>query len=146
MNAVTNVCKKCGVVRESRNCKACSTARSKAWAAENRSAIRVHKAKWAAANPEYVAAKSARWAAANPERVAAISAGSRERNRVETRVRAARKTAEMSNFYIANLLRLPVSQCPPDLISLKREQLRFYRLARQLAAALNEVPNQGEVA
>ena len=51
----------------------------------------------------------------------------------------AKKRQEMlTDAYVANILKVPVKNIPPELIQLKREQLRIYRLTKQLK---NEIEN-----
>lgn len=54
------------------------------------------------------------------------------------RATAIDKRQELSGSYVAYRLKMPVTDISPDLFELKREQLRIYRLTKQLAEALNE--------
>ena len=149
-----NVCSKCGVAKPEgdfslgrRACKACEKARSAKWNAENPEKVKASRAKWHAENREKVKARKAKYRAENAEKEKAYRAKHRVENaekakayvakyRVENaeKVKAyvAKQTAELSPSYVANLLRIPVAEIPPELLDLKREQLQLYRLTNKL--------------
>ena len=78
---------------------------------------------WREANPEKVKEQNRAWREANPEKV-------KERNRA--------KVENLSDAYVAKILRMKVSEVPQHLIELKREQLIYHRCTRQLTEALKE--------
>lgn len=45
----------------------------------------------------------------------------------------------LSNSYISSRLKIKVNDCPPELIELKREQLRIHRLTKQLKQEIKNV-------
>jgi len=49
--------------------------------------------------------------------------------------------ATLNDSVIAHELRIPVSECPKDLIELKRQQLKLVQLTRQLNQAIKEQEN-----
>ena len=122
--AKTRVCLDCGVDishrgQAAKRCESCSKERM---ARDNLESNKV----WKKANIEKMKVTDARYRKANPEQM-------------KTRNDFYRKT--ISDGYIAGMLRLPVAQCPPKLIEMKREQLSLRRLAKVLK---QEIVNQLE--
>ena len=150
----TRVCLDCGVdisMRGSRakRCESCagehavqkSMERSTAWRKENPEKFRVHQKRYRKANPEKVKAIKARWRKAHPEKSAAIHREWAAANLEKVRANDARLRARISPAYAASLMHLPVAQCPPELIEMKREQLSLHRLVKVLK---QEIVNQLE--
>lgn len=46
--------------------------------------------------------------------------------------------AECSDRYVASSLKIPLADCPSELIALKREQLQLHRLAKQLNQVIKD--------
>jgi hypothetical protein len=89
------------------------------------------KSRLAAADPFYEPRRKGRnWRAENQERFREVC-----------RAAAIRRAAELRDCYVSRLVvgRYGcASNLPPELIELKREQLRLHRLANQLKQAINE--------
>lgn len=83
--------------------------------------------KYQKANLERGNAAAKRYYQANREQVLAVSKGRRASNR-----------ERISRSYAAETLGLPVAQCTPELIELKREQLTLRRLTLQLVQELEK--------
>lgn len=99
-------------------CKKCHSASWKIWYLKNAERKRDREAKRRAENPERARARFAKWCADNPE----------------ARVRATRLRAEnLTDGYVADVMRIKVKDCPPELIELKRYQLEMHRMTKQLA-------------
>lgn len=46
---------------------------------------------------------------------------------------------KLSDVYVLSKLAIPVAECPPELIELKREQLRIHRIIKQLKQEIQNV-------
>lgn len=115
------------------NCKPCTKARSKAWAAANPEKRKASVAKWVKANPEKakeiianweaqnperVSERKIRWVMANPERAKSISATwakeNPEKNRIKSHNRRARlrvNGGELSSDIYQRLMQLQRGKC-----------------------------------
>ena len=80
-----------------------------------------------AANPEKAKARQVAWRAANPEKVKALDAVWRARNPEKVKARQVAYCDELRPAYVANALRIPVTQVTPELLELKRLQLTIHR-------------------
>lgn len=76
------------------------------------------------ANREKFNAKSKAWRIANPEKISAIAKG---------------RTARLTDGYVASALKSNLTECPPELIEMKREQLLMHRITKQLNESLGEM-------
>lgn len=136
-------------------CKVCERARHAKWKADNPEKVREYKAKWQADNPEKVREYTAKWSVAhpekvrecqtrwkanNPEKVRAYEIKRRADNPEAKRIRQARWREGLSDRCVAEYLGLP--NPPPELIELKREQLKMLRASRQLRQAIKEKQNE----
>ncbi len=107
----------------------------------------------AAQSPEKLLALAAAYRERNPEKVRAWNAAYRAENRNTLRARNAAYRAEnlekfieksranvanLTDSYVAHTLSLKVPQVPPDLLELKREQLRHKRALKELKEFLTE--------
>jgi hypothetical protein len=48
----------------------------------------------------------------------------------------------LSDSYIAHLLKIPVADLTPELAELKREQLLFHRLNKEIKQAIKETSDE----
>ncbi len=136
-------------------CKVCLNAENAKWRVENIDAVRAKgresNAVWRANNPEVAAARyaawvannpgknasrAAAWRANNPEKYAARAAAYREADREKNRARAARCRDTLTDGFVAN--RLKIKSAPPELIELKREQIKIRRITKQLQQTIKE--------
>ena len=76
----------------------------------------------------------------NPEKVRAYEIKRRADNPEAKRIRQARWREGLSDRCVAEYLGLP--NPPPELIELKREQLKMLRASRQLRQAIKEKQNE----
>lgn len=148
-------------------CKNCKDLHVAAYRKANPEKAAARNANWRKANPEKVAAAQAAYRKKkpeNPEKAAARKAAWRKANPENPKERNDRNSAwrkknpeklaanrsaygfveraELRPSYVARMLQIPVSQLTPELLELKREQLLFKRLARDLtqAAKADESP------
>jgi len=109
--------------------KAAAAERNKAYRAANKAAIAEYMKAWQAANKEAIAEYKKAWQAANKEAIA-------ERKKAHV--------AELQDGYLARLIGIPVADCPPELIELKREQMAVSRMTKQLENIIKEKSNGTE--
>lgn len=100
----------------------------KAWRDKNREAVRVKGR--AIMNRLY---------AKNPQKARAKSLDFHKKNRDLIIARLKSNRDELCDTYIATTLKMHTSECPQDLINLKRQQLQFYRLAKEFKQTVKEV-------
>ena len=113
-------------------------AKSRAWREANPEKVKAKSRAWREANPEKVKAESRAWSEANPEKVKERNRAWREANPEKVKERNRAKVENLSDAYVAKILRMKVSEVPQHLIELKREQLIYHRCTRQLTEALKE--------
>jgi len=152
-------CSKCGEVKagsefysgRTRPCKECESSNGAAYRKANPEKVAARKASYRKANPEKVATAVAAWRKANPEKVAAqgpayckanpekVAAGKvayYKKNAEKIHAMAKFVASEMRPAYVATCIGLPVSRLTPELLALKRQQLKTHRLSKQIAKAL----------
>jgi len=101
------------------------------------------KKAWRELNLEKLSASQKAYREENREKVLAKNKAYREENR--EKVLASKKADHIANRkalkdpYIAHLLRMKRSEAPPELLELKREQIRLTRLTRELKKELQNV-------
>jgi hypothetical protein len=96
------------------------------------------KKAWNKANVEKNRILNKAWREANPEKARACEMAYLEKSR-EKRNAIKRKNAEnITPLHVAKALRMKVSEVPPDLLELKREQIAMYRLVSKLNQAIDE--------
>lgn len=113
--------------------------------------VALYQSNWRKRNPEKVRNKRvliANWRKRNPDKVAAYRATSKKRNPGKESAQGAKwrknnpekviaPTIELHDCYIRSLLRssrmprMGGTFIPPELIQLKREQIRLYRAVKQ---------------
>jgi hypothetical protein len=111
-------------------CKVCGLARAKKWKAENPGKVKAGDAKRYAEKSEMIKVAVAKWRAENPEKM-----------RANIKKQDARRAAELRDSYIRTALRIPIADCPPELIEAKREQLAMHRLGKAIKAELKKEPS-----
>lgn len=161
MGSDVKTCTKCGEVKPPDSfhknaasadglmprCKACIAAYGRAYRTRNAEKLAVKRAdylvrnaeanrararEWARDHPDLAQARNRRWAAANQEKVAQIR-----------RAQSKRQVKELSDRYVrAALADQGFRSPPPEIIDLKREQLRLRRLAKKLHAAADPKDNK----
>ena len=136
----TKTCTKCGEVKAldafgrkgnscalRTRCKACEYAAVKEWGRKNIERVRIIKAnasrKERKESPEICRSRNSAWYSSHTEQI--------KNNR-------AKNINDISPSYAATKMRMKVSECPPELIALKREQLQIYRITKQLNQAIKE--------
>ena len=105
-------------------CKACLASRAKTWRENNKEKVSALRKVSRAKNREKNCAVSMAWYKDNSEREIA---------------KKKEKTSGLHGGYVAQRLGLPLAECTPELIELKREQLRIYRLTKQLKQEIKNV-------
>lgn len=144
-------CTKCGCEKEltefSKNirakdghkhtCKACSAAERKVWKGVNPEKVLEGRRRYSEKHKETVAAKSRGWRERNPERFKELKRAWGARN--PERVKAIRN-APCIHLYDAYLVaQLGAGKdATPEIIAMKREQLTYLRLAREIKTKLKE--------
>jgi hypothetical protein len=84
-------------------------------------------------------ARLAKWNLENPERRRAIDKAYYRRDPARNQAKMRRRSVEITPAYVAKTLELPVSALTPEIIVLKRKQLAFARLAKQIKQKLKEL-------
>jgi hypothetical protein len=110
------------------------------WAKVNREKIAAQKAKYYAENKEEIAAKGAKYRAENKEKKAATNAKWAKENRATVKASQVKWETEdrkkLSDRYIKKLLIRQTAinkECiPPELVQLKREQIKLNRLITEV--------------
>jgi len=75
---------------------------------------------------------------ANKERRKERDKAYREANKGKLAAKARAKVEKMPDFYITNLLKISVAECPPELIEMKRQQILIHRSIKQLQTKLEK--------
>jgi len=122
---------------EERRAKA--SAYAKAWYAANPERARENNAKWRAANPERKRALDAARRAADPEKHRARVLAWLRAHSEEVVHRSFKAREELAPHYVAGVLHMSVKDITPELLELKREQLRLTRITRELKKELKNV-------
>jgi hypothetical protein len=152
------VCLDCGVDISNRGsaakrCESCGDKHNflrgaisnKAWRKANPDRRKAIQARYSENNKEKIRIKNTECYKKRPEKYKANKKRYYEKNREEIMPkRASRRSSDkdrVSPSYAAELLKLPVSQCTPELIEMKREQVLLHRLAKVLK---QEIVNQLE--
>lgn len=101
--------------------------RAAGYRAENPEKVRETRAKYRVGNLEKVKARAARYKAENPEKVRAADAQ-----------KSFRSVSLLTDNYVAKVMGLHTDQVPPELLELKREQLKHKRALKELKEFLTE--------
>lgn len=148
----TKRCSRCGEVKDvaefnkhkkgkygvSGYCKKCKSINDAKYRAENPEKSRAKQMKYRAKNRERRNSYSAKYYSENPEKFKANHARYRSKHPEKIKDRNANNTAELSNSYVSRTLRMPTNQVSQQLIEMKREQLKHYRLMKELKTLLTE--------
>jgi len=111
-------------------CKICHNEESKAWHKANREKSRAASKSWRKANLEKARAASKAWSRANPEKVKASKEKWFKENREKESARAKAYVDRCNDNYVARTMGLKLSQCPQELIELKRINILITREIR----------------
>jgi hypothetical protein len=122
---------------EERRAKA--RAYAKAWYAANPERARENNAAWRAANPEKKRAHDAARRAADPEKHRARVLAWLKEHSEEVIRRSSKAREDLAPHYVAGVLHMSVKELTPELLELKREQLRLKRITRELKKELKNV-------
>ena len=109
------------------------------WREANRKKINAAAAAKYAANPDKAKAKSAAYRAANPEKIresqlmylGRYAKKQGEGNKLRRR--------ELSDGYVASKLFIHLSDCPPELLMMKRDQILLKRALLELNKTLKDL-------
>lgn len=88
--------------------------------------------KWRAENPEAVIEQRRNFYVKNREQEREQTRKWYAENKEKGLERARKDVKALSPAYVARCLHIPVAECPPELIEMKREQLMLVRLTKQL--------------
>lgn len=87
-------------------------------------------------NKESVSAKAAEWRTKNSEYVLSYNLAYYRENKkrllAKQNAYQAVCTEQLTDGYVSAVLKIPVAECPTELLALKREQLTIKRLSRQI--------------
>ncbi len=112
-------------------------AKAAKWRAENPEKVKAKAAKYHAENPEKVKAKNDKYRAENPEKMKAIAAKYRAENPEKVKAINTRNSVQLSNSYVAGILKIPASQAPPKILELKREAIAMKRISKKIKQLTN---------
>jgi hypothetical protein len=107
-------------------------AKEKAYREVNREKRAAVKKTYREVNREKELARNKAWKKANREKVHANARDHYEANRENEAAKRKAKVKTLKPAYVAATLRMKVSEVPPDLLELQREQIRLIRLTREL--------------
>ena len=145
----TKTCTKCGEVkaldefskrREGLRaaCKSCISIQSSEYRELNREKIRnlmkIHNAKNKIKKAEFARRDNA----LHPRKYYSNTVAWQKNNKGKVKESALRKAADLTDCYVCNQLGIHVSDCPADLIEIKREQIQIHRLTKQLNQAIKD--------
>jgi hypothetical protein len=153
MSEQMKVCRKCAKSFIGKRCKECRMEYLRIWTQANKDKVKKANEKWRVLpmNKEKINAAQRIWKAANRDRINEVRRASYALNSSkwyaaikDVANKANREaTARLDGRYIRAKLRMSGVQISPELIEMKRQQLQFYRAAKQLKALLNQV-SKGE--
>ena len=101
--------------------------------------IAEQQAKYRRENAEKIAPRAARYRCKTAEKTKAQKAASYRKNIEKIAEQHAKYRRELAPGYVASLLQIPHADLTPELLELKREQLRIHRLTNQLKKELKNV-------
>ena len=79
-----------------------------------------------------------KWAMKNPEKRLAMARDRYTKDPSKALNRTRQRTIQLADSYVSNTMGCKVSEVPPALIALKREQLAIKRMARELKKAATQ--------
>ena len=121
--------------------KEASAAQRKAYRQANKEAIAARDKAYRQANKEAIAAREKAYRQANKEAIAAREKAWKQANKEAIAARDKDRVNKLVDRYVAAALCMSAKDCPPDLIELKREQIRISRLTKQLTKLIKEKTN-----
>lgn len=115
-------------------CKSCAKDYSKNYYKENTDKCKSSIRKWMDANPERLVEIRKDWVSKNKDHVLKYRKYRWTLDPVKEREKEAlkKRIESISDGYTSRLLCIPLKDCPPELIELKREQITIKRLSRQI--------------
>lgn len=114
------LCRKCGQPFDDIRCRPCAVRYAQKWRLENPDRAKGYKRVGDAA-----------WRAANPEKVAQYRAAWRARNRTRIHELNIQSSKNLSDCYLAALMKIPVRFVPKSLIEAKRVNLQITRFLKE---------------
>jgi len=114
-------------------------ARKKAYREANKEQVAAKNKAYYEANKEQLVAHQKAYVEANAEKVVAQRKAYYEANKEKYAARNKASRAELKPSHVAVALKMPVSEVPPELLELKRDQLRLVRMNRELKKELKNV-------
>lgn len=122
----------------SKRCRACAAAASLEWRAKNPGRAAAARRRYVEKNPEKCAEAASASQKAKPEVYAAASRRYYNKNPEKVKALMRKQMEELHDCYIARSMGISVKDATPELLELKREQLRVHRMARELKKSLKE--------
>jgi hypothetical protein len=86
---------------------------------------KVRSRRWYENNPQKVRELSKKWKLENPDKV-----------KKDSDIRNKYRVEQILPCYVANTLRMPIANIPPELIEMKRNQILFKRALKELKETL----------
>lgn len=147
----SKACTKCGVVKPlgeffkrsdtktkyKSHCKQCMKLAIGKWRLENQDHEKERKAKWRLENNETVHLQNKTWYANNKNADRLRTSKWYEKNCEKAREKSRDRVSEISNSYVAGMLKIPVANTPPGLIELKRQAIAMQRISKQIKQITN---------
>ena len=141
MEAITKKCTKCGEVKSLSafskdkgkkdglftQCNECRKAYRKA----NAEKIKEYDKAYRKANADRMSERNKAYYKANAEKIAERCKAYRKANADKKSEWSKLYSENLTGGYVANLIRLPIADIPPEFIELKRTQLKINRLIKQ---------------
>ena len=126
-------------------CKKCFILRAVIWKKQNKQKHKKSVKAWRKKNWEHYRKTQkpyfTKWRKANPEKWIAYCRKWKKNNPLKILEQKRRTVDSLAGSYIKNLLKMngfEINQITPQMIQLKREQVMFSRVLRQLKGAVNE--------
>ena len=115
-------------------CKSCRVVYGKNYYKENTDKCKSSTRRWMDANPEKLLEVRKDWVSKNKSRILEYRKYRWTLDYVKEREKESlkKRIESISDGYTSRLLCIPLKDCPPELIELKREQLTIKRLSRQI--------------
>ena len=141
MEAITKKCTKCGEVKSlsafykrkniksgvGAECKACRKAYCKAYYEANKYKVKAYRE----SNKDNKKAYDKAYYEANKYKVKAYRESNKDNIKASNKAYKKVNKDNLTNQYVAHAMRLPIADIPPELIELKRAQLKLHRLIKK---------------
>jgi len=168
MGVVARVCLDCGgdisgMHHANKRCEPCGKAwtlfRKRNWRNENLDASRAAESSYRKTHSDEIKARSTKYRKANSQKLNAKQADKRklgmgngcksskawkQSNPEKVKAYYSQQVECLSKWYVASMLDIPVAQCPPELIQMKREAITIKRLSRDLKQSINQLKEPNE--